>query len=653
MSFAGFTLAQLVPILAIGSAAITGLYLLRMRRREVVVPFAALWEQVTRESESRQLWRRLRRLLSWLLQMLVLVGICAALGDPRPDVWLRAPSTLALVIDRSASMAAVDRDGVSRIEAARARAAAEIAALGPADRAVVIAAGEEVGVAAPLGGDTTALLDALPRIEPSWGEADLGRALALAAHTLAEGDEGRILVLTDGALDDAGIDALTRCADGPRTCQVVQLGAQADNLAITAFAARRYPNARDKIEVLAEVRNLGQAPAVVELDIEADGVSVGRRRIELAAGAARRESLADLDAARSRFVARLHAPDDAPAGFSTDLGPAFDDTAWAVVPPLSPLRVVLVSDGTDLFLDAALLTQGDHVELVAITPAQAAAGDASLRDADVVFFDVADGPLPSSLPEAHVVLFDPWRNPSSPCPIARGDELRRPFLTEQLRDHPILANVVLKDVNISRGTSLVLEPSDQALVRSLGAPIMVLRERGEHGLVAIGFDPRQSDLPLRVAFPLLVDNLLHYFEQREPGFVASFGVGTGRELALGELGLAVADGERVVVVSPGGSERTQPVDEGRIRLRALEPGIYTVRAQGDDGPISAELAVNQGSIVASDLQPRIDDVVARASAGDPPTPAPVAQGPLWTAILLLVAGIVVVEWATYHRRITV
>ncbi len=652
MSFAGFTLTQLLPIFAIGSAAITGMYLLRMRRREVVVPFAALWEQVTRESESRQLWRRLRRLLSWLLQMFVLAGICAALGDPRPDVWLRAPTTVALVIDRSASMDAIDGDGARRIEAARARAAAEIAALGPADRAVIIAAGEEVGVAAPLSGDTTALLDALPRIEPSWGEADLGRALALAEHTLAEEGDGRILVLTDGALDDAGVDALARCADGPAVCQVAQIGGPAPNLAITAFAARRYPNARDKIEVLAEVRNFGREPAVVELDIAADGVSVGRRRIELAAGGARRESLPDLDAARSRFVARLHAAGDAP-GFSTDLGPAFDDTAWAVVPPLSPLRVVLVSDGTDLFLDAALLTQGDHVELVGITAEQATGGHAALREADAVFFDVGDASLPTSLPEAHVVIFDPWRTANSPCPIARGDELRRPFLTEQLRDHPILANVVLKDVNITRGTSLALEPSDQALVRSLGAPIMVLRERGDHALVAIGFDPRQSDLPLRVAFPLLVDNLLHYFEQREPGFVASFPVGTGRELALGELGLAVADGERVVVVEPSGRERTQPVDDGRIRLRALEPGIYTVRAEGDDGPISVELAVNQSSIVASDLEPRIADVLARASAADAPTPAPVAQGPLWTAILLLVAAIVVLEWATYHRRITV
>ncbi len=36
------TLAGLLPIALGGAAAITGLYLLRMRRRQVVVPFAAL-----------------------------------------------------------------------------------------------------------------------------------------------------------------------------------------------------------------------------------------------------------------------------------------------------------------------------------------------------------------------------------------------------------------------------------------------------------------------------------------------------------------------------------------------------------------------------------------------------------------------------------
>ena len=42
-----------------------------------------------------------------------------------------------------------------------------------------------------------------------------------------------------------------------------------------------------------------------------------------------------------------------------------------------------------------------------------------------------------------------------------------------------------------------------------------------------------------------------------------------------------------------------------------------------------------------------------ALAGDPPTPLPVGEGPLWTLLLLAAAGLIALEWATYHRRVTV
>ncbi|HEY8378414.1 MAG TPA: BatA domain-containing protein, partial [Nannocystis sp.] len=80
MTLSGWTWPEILPVFAAGAAAITALYLLRMRRRQVVVPFAALWQQVTRESDTRRLWTKLRRLLSWLLQLFLLALLCAALG---------------------------------------------------------------------------------------------------------------------------------------------------------------------------------------------------------------------------------------------------------------------------------------------------------------------------------------------------------------------------------------------------------------------------------------------------------------------------------------------------------------------------------------------------------------------------------------------
>lgn len=704
MNLAGWTLAELLPLFAAGATAITALYLLRMRRRQLVVPFAALWRQVTRESDTRRLWRKLRRMLSWLLQLCLLALLCLALGDPRPSAWLRDPVTLAIVIDRSASMggpaapdaageATTDEPGLTRLDLAVRRARAELTALGPVDRALVITAGPEVAVPGPLGRDSEPLLRSLEGLAPAAGEADLARAIALARSALAGQPGGRILVLSDGALDLAGAAAIAACATpvtpvpqdmpestgpegqvGEPRCQLARVGGPVDNVALTAFAARRYPEDREHVEVLAEVHNLGDSAAEVVLEVSADGVNVGRRTLTLGPGERQTEVLRDLDAARTRLLAQLS---PGPGSTAAALGPAGDDRAHAIVPPLRPFKVALVTDGSDLFLEAALLTLQDHIQLTGLGPA-AVQNNPLVDEADLVVIDLGAEPLPSPLPARDLVLFDPQRRPDGPSPIASAGELTRPFLTEQALGHPLLDGVVLKDVNLARATRLAALPGDQVLVRSLGDPVALLRHEsgqddgsGARTIVAFGFDPRQSDLPLRTAFPLLVANLVTYFEQARPGFVASVPVGAARPLAVAELGLnpeglaAVDVAGPEPIADPGSSEPAAladlptarvPVDRGVFRLRAREPGIYRVTAV--DGPAQGTvvlLAVNQASAAASDLHDRIADLELppEAAAGEPPAPLPVGEGPLWTLLLLAAVALVALEWATYHRRVTV
>jgi len=688
MNLAGWALADLGLIFGVGAGVITLLYLLRMRRRQVIVPFAALWEQVTRESESRKLWRKLRRLFSWLLQLILLAIVCLAIGDPRPESWLREPATLAIVIDTSASMAAsADEDGHTRLALAIERARAEVEALGPADRALIIAAGSEVSVPAPLTGESRTLLRALDEaVGVGPGEADLSRALLLAQNALADQSDQattRILVLTDGALDPAGLSAVARCTarsqrEGEASCEVLELGAdhEVGNVAITAFAARRYPSNRDKVEVLVEIQNLGADPASFELRVTADDLPVGTKIFELAAGERKREVLPKLDAARERLVAQLRPlPDDPDSARA--LGPAIDDLAYAVIPPLDPMEVVLVTDGGNLFLEAALLTLDDYVRLTTLTPEQAsgeAQGQRAVTAADIVFYDIADAPLPDTLPDTNLVIFDPHRLEDSPVPIAKLRQIRGPRMSEQRKDHELLAGVVFKDINLFTATSFELQPGDLALVSHLGEPIVALRE-AEHALLLIGFDPRRSDLPLRMAFPLMIANAVDYFGRREAGFVAAIPIGASRELALADFGVP-AEGVSLLEITPptpqrpgaeSGSEAeasTEPAvlpmrvraQDGRFRMRALIPGVYSIEVKdGEAAGSTFEVAVNQANTAASNLQSRLDEstVPEANAAGEAPDPAPLSEGPLWTLIMLICVGLIAAEWASYHRRKTV
>src|SRR5437870_3358305 len=99
MHFVGIPFATLLPIFGLAAAAIVGLYILKLRRRKVAVPFERLWERILRDKEATSLFARLRRILSLLLQLLILAALVLALGDPRTAVEVVKGRTLVVLVD--------------------------------------------------------------------------------------------------------------------------------------------------------------------------------------------------------------------------------------------------------------------------------------------------------------------------------------------------------------------------------------------------------------------------------------------------------------------------------------------------------------------------------------------------------------------------
>ena len=79
---------------AVGAVAITVLYLVRLRRRRVVVSFAPLWLDAAGPRRTTSWARRLRDLLSLLLALALLGLVLLAAVDPRPAAADRAGRSL-------------------------------------------------------------------------------------------------------------------------------------------------------------------------------------------------------------------------------------------------------------------------------------------------------------------------------------------------------------------------------------------------------------------------------------------------------------------------------------------------------------------------------------------------------------------------------
>src|SRR5689334_16812916 len=136
MEWLGLSLGQVLGVLAGFGAAVFVLYLLKLRRRQVSVPFVQLWQRVLAEEQTTRLFSALKRILSLLLALAIVAALAFALGDPHWAGARDAGSTRVVLIDASASMQAADV-APSRLEVARARVQRWIASVGGEDRMLI------------------------------------------------------------------------------------------------------------------------------------------------------------------------------------------------------------------------------------------------------------------------------------------------------------------------------------------------------------------------------------------------------------------------------------------------------------------------------------------------------------------------------------
>jgi hypothetical protein len=108
MHLTGLPLQQLFLIGGVLAAATVALYILKMRRRAVAVPFARIWNRVLRDEQATSLFSRLKRLLSLLVQLALLALLLFALGDPRVAQTTLTGRSVVVLVDASASMQSVD-----------------------------------------------------------------------------------------------------------------------------------------------------------------------------------------------------------------------------------------------------------------------------------------------------------------------------------------------------------------------------------------------------------------------------------------------------------------------------------------------------------------------------------------------------------------
>lgn len=608
------------------------LYMLRLRRREVTISSTFLWQQILQDKEANTPWQRLRRNLLLFLQLIILALMVLALARPFITVPAISSGQTALLLDASASMNALDveGDGTTRFDAAKQSALEVVNTLSAGNAMTVIRVGSVPEVLVPYTTDRERLRTGIENARPGQSSGDWLAALTLAAAGGTDVEDFTVVIVGDGGIGDA--NNLPNIAI-PGEVRFIQVGDSGENVALTALAIDALPGSPPQL--FGQITNYSEVEAEVVLSLRVDDEStpiVSERYTIPASGALPIVSTEALNDDFEILEAELTLSVNSQAN---DFLPN-DNTAWAVAGTAGARRVLILTEG-NIFLEQVLNSM-PSLEVFRNSP------DAALPSQPFDLY-IFDGDPPSTLPQGDLLIVNPTRSSTL---YTVGAE------TEQIGEVSVAANddrmafVDFEDVSVL--SHHIVEDTGWAepLIVAENGPLLFAGEVEGHQVAVLTFDPRDSDLPLQITWPVLISNLLEWFSPSN--VLAAGGVVKNGDAVVMRPPL---EADTVRVTLPDGRTRDLPIERSTLIFTDTEaPGIYRLDILSGGEVIGRQVfAVNLFSPEESEILPTdvvIGNEIVTSEAREEP-----GQFEFWPWIALLALLVLLIEWYAYHRRLRV
>jgi hypothetical protein len=623
----------LAPLAAIAAAIIgpiiVAMYLLKLRREDRTVSSTFLWKRMVRDVEANAPWQKLRHNWLLLLQLLLMALLVLALARPFFYTQGIAGNNLIVIIDRSASMGATDANE-SRLAAAKAQAIRLVDQLPDDGRATIIADGGEMEVPASATSDRRELHRAINTIElRNGGGSNLSQSLALAAALSAREEQSEIAIISDGNV------TIPEDITVPSKVRYFPIGSSADNMALSALAIQPASAGQT---LFVQATNYGNETITRRIDVYLDDELFNAYNVTIEPG--REQSIvADVPANVQVARAQLSGEDALP----------LDNHAWAVSTLGEALNVRVIGPG-NRFLETGLeLLPGISVTQVPTTTTTFE------ETAAQVPVTILDGVVPAELPAGNLFFIAP---PRSTEYFSVTGELEFPSIRPTTGEEPLLRNVSLSEVSILKAHRITAGPWARVVVDSDGAPLLVAGEQEGRRIVVLAFDLHMSDLPLQVAFPLLLSNIINFLApgsgadatQLTPGQPIALQV----DPAITEVRLTRPDGDTLSTES--GILQASPTleleDEQLIYAETNALGVYTIE-EFKDAELQARhrYAVNLFAPGESQVAPQEQLEISQASGLQAAVPPErVGRQEFWRWLAAAGLLVLIIEWLVYHRN---
>ena len=599
-------------------------YFLKLKRPRLDVPCLVLWKQVLQDSRVNSPFQRFKRnILLWLQLLLLILLILAGMQPFWPGGVDRA-KRLPILIDCSASMAALDKSGgVSRLEAAKERVRTLIDGMVSDQKFCLISFAQTGRKLTGFTDNKRLLLDALDKIEVRDVPSDVEDALRIAQALSRREPFDKALLLSDGNFPERTDMELAFGLDFQK------LPAAGSNMGITTLNATRTGSDERQWVVFVTVGATSEIPSSGTLELLVDDQVHATRDVTLSAERGERWSVA-LPAEKAVAVqVRLK-----PNGFDSL---AADNVAYL---DLALPRQVCVYAPTKLTTFRLAL---QAMRQVRIFPEKDQPGEET--EFDLV---ITDRPEDLELSADTSLLVG--MVPEELQTLVSVEKTNGTLVIDWRRDVPLLQHVQLADLVIldnPRKAEGALEQDFEArgyevLAHGQYGPVLLQKDDGSQLSFHLLFHTDRSTLPYRVGFPILVANAVR-IAMRRAGLAETPGRRTG---VLPPFD--VQPSKTYQIKGPGGIEQTLESDRDGVLFGAAAPLVGRYRISGPNAP-GAEIGVSLLNSAETLLQ-SAEEIHTKESSVAASQVAVKTDRSFWRALALTALLVLLIEWWYYQRK---
>jgi hypothetical protein len=603
------------------------LYLLKQKRRRVSVSTLLFWEQVLQDEHKVTSFTKLRKLLSLLFQLLFMTFLILALARPIFSNERFGARRLVILLDVSASMKVEESNG-TRFEHAADLARDVVRGMSFGDTLTLVAVGNELEILCAATDSKRELMKALDYVEAIDCEADFKSAFDFLHALPPDERQTNVCIITDGAFQPLEITV------PPKTdFSFLPVGGEEDNVGITAFQLRPLPTSPRDFEILLEATNNTPKDVRAPYEIRVDDALIDAGEIALPAGESVARTLRQFSSGGGKIEVVL------------DYADAFqiDNKAFAILPRQEQISVLLVSEG-NFFLESALATH-HAIALEVITPD---AYGPSL-EADVCIFDRWAPPASIA---GNMIFINAW--PDDLGIHAQGT-IEKPLISDWNREHEINLHLNLFNISIETAQKVTAPKTFDVLIEAIGDALVLFEKNSERQILLTTFDTTSSDLPLRVAFPVMLSNAIRYMSRESRG-AENLSVATGSVLTIAEIRAFTdfpEDGSNPFLLRPGDAPdpdaTKRPAQSADTLIPVNRVGIYTL--VDDDLVPHPAFAANLNSPKESRIAPSETLPQTTGTAVEFVDISPRLGSEVWVYLAFIALGFSLLEWILFHRRL--